>query len=83
MFKLRISRIVKNQLKLISKVKQPAFSEVFKEITEDPLIGKPLIKEFVGVLSYKVGVYRILYRINNKDKTVTIISAGHRSVVYS
>lgn len=83
MFKLKISKTAKNELKLISKAKQLAFGEIFKEISEDPLIGKPLIKDLAKRFSYRVGVYRIIYMVNDKDKVVTIISAGHRSVIYS
>lgn len=83
MFKLKITSQAKSQLKQISKEHhQAAISSALEEIREDPFMGKPLSREFLGRFSYKVGVYRIIYIINEKDRIVNILFAGHRSVVY-
>ncbi len=82
-FKLLISAKAKKQVKLIKKFHhKQAMREIFGEIKEEPLIGKPLGDELSGEYSYKMGVYRILYIINWKDKTITIMTAGHRETVY-
>lgn len=83
MFKLLISAKAKKELRQISKQYQrQAINEAFLEIKEDPLIGKPLGRELTNRYSYRVGVNRIIYVINEKDKTVAIISAGHRAIIY-
>lgn len=83
MYKLQISAKAKGQLKQISKLYEKiAVIEAIELIKEDPLLGKPLSRELIGKFSFKIGVYRIIYRVNTKDKKVTIIRAGHRSTVY-
>ena len=83
MFKLKITSQAKSQLKQISKKHhQLAISNALDEIKEDPFMGKSLSRELTGRFSYKVGVYRIIYKINEKDKIVYILSAGHRATVY-
>lgn len=83
MFKLLISAKAKKQIKLITKLHhRQAIVQIFQDIKEDPLVGKPLEDELKGEYSYRVGVYRILYIIDWKDKKVTILSARHRRIVY-
>lgn len=83
MYKILISAKAKKQIKLISKLHhREAINEILTEIKDDPLIGKPLEEKLIGRYAYRVGVYRIIYIINFKDKIVTILSAGHRGTVY-
>lgn len=83
MYRIIISPRAKNQLKSIKKIHKNALESVIEDLKDDPFLGKPLGRELAGKYSYKVGVYRIIYRIYKQDKTVQIISAGHRSTVYN
>lgn len=52
-------------------------------LTQDPVgLGKPLRYSFVGHRRLRVGDYRIVYRIDNKAKTVIIVAIKHRKDVY-
>lgn len=83
MFRLKITPQAKSQLKQIYKEHQKlAISIAFEEIKDDPYLGKPLSRKLEGKFSYKVGTYRIIYKINKKDKIVYILTAGHRSTIY-
>ncbi len=82
MFQLKLTARAKKELKNISHRHQFALANIFEEIKEDPGIGKPLTRELTGKYSYKVAVYRIIYKVNKKDKIITIITAGHRATVY-
>lgn len=82
MFQLKITARAKRELKSISYRHRETISRVFSEIRDDPYIGKPLTRELTGKFSYKFSVYRIIYKINEKDKIVIIITAGHRSTIY-
>jgi len=83
MYKLQLTIRAKKELKKITKhYQQRAIQNAFEEIKEDPFSGKPLTLELTGRLTYRVGVYRIIYTINKKDKVVQIITAGHRVTVY-
>lgn len=82
MFELLISVKAARQIKRLKKENQIKVIEVLTEIRDDPLLGKPLSRELSGKFSYRFGVYRIIYRVNQKDKIVEILSAGHRSKIY-
>ena len=83
MYKLLISSKAERQLKKIPKDHKRAILEALADIKEEPFLGKPLTRNLTGRLSYRVGVYRIVYRIKVKDNTIEVLTAGHRSVVYN
>lgn len=84
MYKLIISPEAQKQLKTIKlQYKKDAVSEALEEIKDDPHVGKPLEDELSGRYAYKLGEYRIIYKFNEKDKTILVISAGHRGVIYN
>jgi mRNA interferase RelE/StbE len=82
-YKLRIEKEAKKELKVIRDTYgEDMLESALSEIKEVPLIGKPLMRELTGSFSYRIGVYRIIYKINEKEKLVRIMTAGHRSTVY-
>lgn len=83
MFKLVISPQAQKELKAISKIHQKVIRLALIDLKEDPLAGKPLARDLLGKFSYRVGLYRIIYRVSFKDKIVYILTAGHRSKVYN
>lgn len=83
MYRLIISPRAQRHLKDIKKENQEAVKMAIEDIKEDPLTGKPLSRELTGKFSYRVAVYRIVYKVNQQDKVVTILSARHRGVVYN
>lgn len=83
MYKIKVSPKAQSQLKKLKVQYRLSLSLVIEDLKEDPFIGKPLIRNFKGKYSYRVGVYRIIYRINTKENLVEVISAGHRSTIYN
>ncbi len=52
-------------------------------LSADPVgLGKPLRYSFKGHRRIRVGDYRIIYRVDNDKKMVTIILIKHRKHVY-
>lgn len=82
MYKIKLTARAKKELKNISKMHQQALGSVFEGLKDDPWWGKALTRELTGRFSLKIGVYRIIYKINEKEKTITVLSAGHRAAVY-
>ena len=80
-YKLQFKASVKRDLKKIDKqLVAKIFDEIEKKIVTDPNRGKRLSGEFVGLLSYRIGNYRIIYTtIRN---SVLILRIGHRKDVY-
>lgn len=83
MFKIKLTARAKKELKSISELHKEAIGLIFEELKEDAMIGKPLSRNLKGSFSYRVGVYRIIYKVNLKDRIVLIVTAGHRSTIYS
>lgn len=44
--------------------------------------GKSLVGNLVGFWRYRVGDYRVLCRIKDKELVVSVVEIGHRSNVY-
>lgn len=82
MYKLQLTAKAKKELKNLQKSYKIVVALIFEELKEDPFLGKPLGRELIKRFSFRVGVYRIIYIVNKKDKIITVISAGHRSKIY-
>lgn len=83
MYRIKLSAHAKRQLKGVKKLyRKEAVEEIFSALKDDPFIGKPLVRELTGQYRIQVGVYRIIYLINTQNKIVTILTVGHRSIVY-
>lgn len=82
MYHIKLTSQARKELKTLKKVYQEAIDAAFLEIKEDPFIGKPLLRELFGRYSYRVGIYRIIYKINKKDQAVQVLTAGHRARIY-
>ena len=82
MYRLIISPQAQKQFKNIKLTHQQAVKLSIEDIKEDPNIGKHLTRDLADRFSYKVGIYRIIYKVNERDKIIYILSAGHRATVY-
>lgn len=82
MYKIKITAKAKKELKTLSKAHFLAIGNILEDLKSDPHIGKSLKRKLLNRFSYRVGVYRIIYKIDEKDKSVIIITAGHRSFIY-
>lgn len=52
-------------------------------LAEDPFrVGKPLRNELEGTWSARRGEYRVIYTINARVVTVTVLTIAHRRAVY-
>ena len=58
------------------------FLNAFDAIAQNPSIGKPLWGKLRGLLSYRMGSYRVLYEIRHRKLLVIIIDLGHRKAIY-
>lgn len=83
MYSIKLTASAKRELKELSKKNKQAISIVIEELKVDPLLGKPLGRELIGKFSFRVGVYRIVYKVDQKDGRVIVLRIGHRSRVYN
>lgn len=83
MFELRISKRAEKQIRKLKKEYQVEVIDALTDIKEDPLLGKPLDRDLNNRFSYRFGSYRIIYKIDQRDKIVEILWADHRGRVYN
>ncbi|MCF7905866.1 type II toxin-antitoxin system RelE/ParE family toxin [Candidatus Gracilibacteria bacterium] len=56
---------------------------IHSKLKKDPfLYGKPLRKSLVGLRSLRVGNYRVIYKIQNKEIKIYVMVIAKRSIVY-
>ncbi len=82
MYQIIVAPTAKKGLKTIAKIYRKGIAEAIETLKDDPYSGKPLTRELTGKYSYKIGVYRVIYKIDKKDKIVYVIDAGHRATIY-
>ncbi len=70
--------------KLPKTIRNRVKKAIETRLTIDPVgLGKPLRYSFSGHRRIRVGDYRIIYRIDQKNETVTIVFIKHRKDVYN
>lgn len=73
--------------KLILKLDKPIQLRVLNYIKnrmvkdDSPKLAK-ILKGNIGLSRYRIGDYRIITKIDESDKTITILDIGHRREIY-
>lgn len=86
MYKLIIEPKAQDFYKRLYTSDRSHFSRIaaaFESLKENPFRGKPLKLSLKGNLSLRVGIYRIIYTINQNTVTVHILKIGHRRDIYN
>lgn len=69
--------------RLPEKVAAAAVEFIYGPPAENPpQVGRPLRFELEGLHSAHRGDYRIVYRINERRRVVSILTIGHRADIY-
>jgi len=63
------------------EVKQEIW-EAIRTLQESPLSGHTLQQGLTGFRSFRVRAYRIIYGLNDEDRTIDVIFVGQRRNVY-
>lgn len=59
------------------------FEKIEDYVSKDPTnIGKPLSNNLSGFWCYRFGDYRVIYTVDLKNMTMTVLVARHRKDVY-
>jgi len=70
-------------VRLPDKVAIAAVEFIYGSLAESPRrVGKPLQFGLAGLHSARRGDYRVIYRIDDDLRTVTVMAIEHRSDVY-
>ena len=83
MYKLLFDEKVVKDLRKIDKTQQSKILSVIKlKLIENPYVGKKLIGDLSPLYRYRVGNYRIIYDIVEKEVVVVVIKIKHRKDAY-
>lgn len=80
-----LSNLFKKQFKRLDSTMQKRVKKYLKEVggLDDPRTrGKALTGDLRKIWRYRVGDYRILCRIMDKELIITVMAVEHRSSVY-
>lgn len=83
MFRVRLTGRAKKELQDITRRHKKVLAEILDDLKDEPYLGKQLTRELSGKFSYRAGAFRIIYKVNEKDQEILILTAGHRSIVYN
>lgn len=81
-YQLTIDARVRKQLPKLPKHIQNRFQKEVDQISDNPYNGKPLKYILKEHYSWRVGDYRIIYKINEDEESVFIKFIGHRKDIY-
>ena len=62
-------------------IKRP-IKAALRALIHDPAIGAPLERELVGLLTYRVSRFRVVYAVDRTHRTIHVMAVGHRRRVY-
>ena len=80
-YRLRISDHAASILRSLHPHIKRKLRAAFQTIMTDPFVGKALTDEVIGLCSYRVSRFRIIYRLG-RDKQIEIIAIGPRERIY-
>lgn len=72
----------KKEMKALRKKDQQRVIAAFVVLRENPFVGKKLEGKYGGAWSLRVWPYRIIYTIDRKIVTVTVLRVAHRQGAY-
>lgn len=81
-YKVKFTRTVAEKVINLHPEIKKHLKLAIKEISKGPCCGKELQEELSGFLNYRFKRYRIIYQVNDIDKTVVVYMFGHRRDVY-
>ena len=82
MYKICYTEEAKTNIDKLPLKKKRQIKTAIERLAENPDSGKHLTHELKGLLSYRQGNYRIIYRVYHKEILVLILTIGHRKDIY-
>jgi mRNA interferase RelE/StbE len=77
--------VVPDEIRELIRTMHPSLKKKIKSslkmILSDPNLGKALVDELEGLRSLRVGSFRIIYRIKDREK-IELIAIGPRERIY-
>ena len=82
MYTLEVKTKAQKHLASLPRKDQKRVVAAFDVLRENPTAGKKLEGKFLGLRSLRVWPYRILYAVDHRIITVTVVKVDHRKDAY-
>ncbi|BAO99701.1 type II toxin-antitoxin system RelE family toxin [Wolbachia endosymbiont of Cimex lectularius] len=79
-----VGKVIRKDLQNLPKTIRLRIVKAINELlTVDPInLGEPLYYSLKGRRRLRVGNYRVVYRVNQSERTVIVTEIGHRDINY-
>ena len=84
MYRVLFLDSVEEDLKKVDKsIRKRLLDKIEKTLAQDPRsLGKPLTGPFSGLWRYRIGNYRVIYKIAEAEILIIVARIGHRKEIY-
>jgi mRNA-degrading endonuclease RelE of RelBE toxin-antitoxin system len=81
-YTVKFTRTVADKVSTLHPDIKRQLKSAIRGVAKEPYAGKELQEDLSGFLSYRFLRYRIIYQVNDIDKTIIVYMFGHRRDVY-
>jgi mRNA interferase RelE/StbE len=81
-YTVKFTREAKKSIEKLDASIKKIIQKAIDSLAQNPYKGKPLSHELAGLYSYRTSDYRIIYRIEEGQLIIIVISVGHRREIY-
>lgn len=82
-YKIVILKHAQKEVRKLPRKDQQRIATAIASLQTDPFRGKQLRGNYEGAWAIRVWPYRIIYTVDRKIVTITILRVGHRQGVYT
>ncbi len=83
MYEVIIQHPAEQFIKTLEKREQEKILDAIEQLETKPRLGKELVGRLAGLRSLHVGIYRVIYKIEDVKLIVLVLKAGYRGNIYS
>lgn len=81
-YTVKFTREAKKRIEKLDASIKKIIQKAIDSLAQNPYKGKPLSHELAGLYSYRTSDYRIIYKIEEGQLIIIIITVGHRREIY-
>jgi mRNA interferase RelE/StbE len=81
-YTVQFTREAKKRIDKLDASIRKIIQKAIESLAQNPYTGKPLSHELAGLYSYRTSDYRIVYKIEEGNLIIIVITVGHRREIY-
>ncbi len=81
-YTVKYTREAKKRIDKLDTSIKKIIQKAIDSLVQNPHKGKPLSYELAGLYSYRTSDYRIIYKIEEGQLIIIVITVGHRREIY-